>query len=361
MTIKDLSDFLKKKGVKKEVVRLQEFSGRNVAIDANNLSYIFMSTASRSVHNATDYATEEEDRSKIVNRWLKSLMTFILSFLSAGITPVLCFDGKAPKEKDSTRQKRRSKREEAESKIKEAKEQLENTRPLQRTPDMVNGLRFLMNQVVSFEEGEMDLFKALFEECGIPVLTAKGEAEKLCSILCREGIVAAVYSRDYDNLVYGCPILMVDKAPKEKDDDGNVYSCVQVIRYKDVLSTLDMTDEEFVDFCIMCGCDYNERIRNVGTVKSYKYIKEYGSIDDIPSDELDTSCLNHLRCREIFKIERYFELIESGSLQLTNIFNIQGRSFQLRDFLSNYEMERVVDSLRNLYAMLPKPKIVISF
>lgn len=39
-----------------------------------------------------------------------------------------------------------------------------------------------------------------------------------------------------------------------------------------VLEGLELSQEEFIDLCILCGCDYTSTITGIGQVKAYKYI-----------------------------------------------------------------------------------------
>lgn len=39
--------------------------------------------------------------------------------------------------------------------------------------------------------------------------------------------------------------------------------------------------DEFIDLCIMCGCDYTKNIGGIGPVKAFKFIKEHGDIESI--------------------------------------------------------------------------------
>jgi len=42
-----------------------------------------------------------------------------------------------------------------------------------------------------------------------------------------------------------------------------------------------MTYEEFVDLCILCGCDYTEWLEGVGPVTAFKLIKEHKTIEKV--------------------------------------------------------------------------------
>jgi flap endonuclease-1 len=48
-----------------------------------------------------------------------------------------------------------------------------------------------------------------------------------------------------------------------------------------MLMDLDLTNEEFIDMCILCGCDYASKIEGIGPVKAYKFIKEFGTIEKL--------------------------------------------------------------------------------
>lgn len=71
------------------------------------------------------------------------------------------------------------------------------------------------------------------------------------------------------------------------------------VRYNDILNETKLTDEQFLDFCIMCSCDYNDRIKNVGPVKAFKMIQTYEKIENIP--DVDPTPLKYELCREKFR------------------------------------------------------------
>ena len=50
----------------------------------------------------------------------------------------------------------------------------------------------------------------------------------------------------------------------------------RVLKYNlnTILTKLGMNYEEFVDFCILCGCDYTCKIPRLGNETAYKFIKD---------------------------------------------------------------------------------------
>lgn len=39
--------------------------------------------------------------------------------------------------------------------------------------------------------------------------------------------------------------------------------------------------DQFIDFCILCGCDYVTRIGGFGSTSAYNAIKKYGTIEEV--------------------------------------------------------------------------------
>lgn len=125
-------------------------------------------------------------------------------------------------------------------------------------------------------------------------VTALGEAEKYCARLCFTGRVQAALSEDSDLLVYQCPLVLTKFNP----NDG---TC-QVIDTTQLLLFLSMTRAEFVDFCIMCGTDYNRNCPGIGTVRAFQIIQKFKTIEEFAANNrlVDVSVLNHVRVRELF-------------------------------------------------------------
>jgi flap endonuclease-1 len=120
------------------------------------------------------------------------------------------------------------------------------------------------------------------------------EAEAYSSYLSIHNKVDAVLSEDTDVLAYGSPIFLT------KIDTLN--DTVVYINYQKMLNELDMTNEMFLDLCIMLGCDYNSNIPKVGPEKSFSLIKKYKNIDNIDEIKNNIEILNHIRVRKLFEI-----------------------------------------------------------
>ena len=71
---------------------------------------------------------------------------------------------------------------------------------------------------------------------------------------------------------------------------------------------LDLTMDQFVDLCILCGCDYCDSIKGIGPKSALKLIREHKTIEEViknidrakyPVPEMLESRLNEVR--DLFK------------------------------------------------------------
>lgn len=105
----------------------------------------------------------------------------------------------------------------------------------------------------------------MLEACGVPCIIAHGEAEALAVALCRAGLCDGVASNDLDCVCYGAPLFIRNLGNDEKRE-------VIQIKYDDVLKQLNFSQEQFVDLCILLGCDYLETVKGVGPKSAFKLI-----------------------------------------------------------------------------------------
>ena len=130
-------------------------------------------------------------------------------------------------------------------------------------------------------------------EFNFVVLTAKNEAEKVCAELCNKNICDATMSDDTDLLAFRCPKILTKF--------NLCLKTCQVVSIDKIFSELHLSPEQFLDFCIMCGTDFNKNCPNIGTQRAFNYIREFGSIENFGKQTgIDISILNYVRIREIF-------------------------------------------------------------
>ena len=345
---------------------ITELRGYRIAVDAANLMCAHMHGAKCRVLEITDLGAEDIDTAAITKEFLSMCLYFVEKLLFHGITPVFVFDGEHPPEKGDTKDKRRQKTLNTRAKIEELRAVMAATPILDRSPQMVVELRKAMSADLHISRTDHELFRRMLKTIGVPCLQAKGDAEQVCSMLCLEEKVAAVYSADTDNLAYGCP-LVISRPSKERfyDPQGNSIEMFKCVRIDHVLNGLEMPYKRFLDFCIMAGCDYNTNVRGKGAKKSYALLQTYGSLENLP-ENIDTTCLDYERCRQIFA-RVPSESIISGeenesecdsekpaepaeiSLKLNfRLFFEKGRTFLSENGLNDPHGERIFERYRHM-------------
>jgi 5'-3' exonuclease len=360
MGINRLNTFLKEKCPSAyKSYPLSKWYKCRIAVDASHIIYTFWSTAHSAVVNKTNNLTEDPDRTEIIRLALQTVWSFVQRFLNAGITPVFVFDGTPPPEKELiTKSKRRNQKERVNDKINDIKSRIESIDILDRTPDMDAELKKMCRQNLVICQEDVEAFKTVLIGMGLPVLQAIGEAEELCSHLCSTGKVAAVYSSDIDNLANGCPVLITGKdGNKYNEESGRMEEHYTVTILQNVLTELGISRSQFVDLCIMSGCDYNVNIAGIGVAKAFKLLKDYQSIDNLPkvlfNKPVNIETLNHLRCREIFSDKTYLQVCEEPDYQL--MINKSALSDYGRDYLQSYNVDKWIKPLYDIYSVHPEP------
>ena len=187
----------------------------------------------------------------------------------------------------------------------------------------------MRSNILNISEEDFTFTEELFSILNIPFYKAPLEAETTCADLCKRGIVDAVLSEDTDVLAYGCPVFLT------KIDIIN-ETCVR-LRYGDILKSIELDENQFLDLCIMCGCDYNKNIPKVGPENAFKYLKKYNSIEGIENNtSLDTSSLKYVRTRELFK---NYKEIELNSVPFCGFPDFD----KLKDFITKQNIDKHVE------------------
>eukprot|EP00218_Dolichomastix_sp_CCMP3274_P001498 CAMPEP_0170158780 /NCGR_PEP_ID=MMETSP0033_2-20121228/69098_1 /TAXON_ID=195969 /ORGANISM="Dolichomastix tenuilepis, Strain CCMP3274" /LENGTH=359 /DNA_ID=CAMNT_0010396235 /DNA_START=39 /DNA_END=1118 /DNA_ORIENTATION=+ len=214
-----------------------------------------------------------------VTSHLQGMFTRTIRMLEAGIKPVYVFDGKPPEMKSGELAKRKEKRVDADAKLEAAKEAAEKAEDEDAAAEQLAEVEKYSKRTVRVTTEHNEECKRLLRLMGMPVVEAPCEAEATCAALCKAGKVYAVGSEDMDTLTFGAPKLARNlMAPSSQGRPILEYD------YAATLQGLELEPTQFVDLCILCGCDYTDSIRNMGPVKALKGVKQFGNIEGILAD-----------------------------------------------------------------------------
>ena len=196
---------------------------------------------------------------------------------------IFVFDGKPPEAKRETLNKRKEKQ----NKIQQRLDQLKNLEFIDSDDEsVIERLERNVKKVTRLHSLEvMELLKSI----GIPFFVSESEAEKTCVSLQMNGHADYVLTEDTDSLTFGAKHVLFNK--------NGVFTVCSLDK---VLQGLELTHPEFVDLCILCGCDYTGTIPKVGPVTALKLIRKHRFIENISN--LPES-FNYKCARELFKPE----------------------------------------------------------
>lgn len=246
--------------VEKHEITLESLAGKKIAIDAHNVLYQFLASIRQ------PDGTPLMDFSGNITSHLSGLLYRTERLMENGIRVVYVFDGKPPKFKEKTIEKRRKAKE-------EAKEKWEKALALEeeRAKTYAQATSKLTEEMI---EESIELISAM----GIPCVRAAEEGEAQAACMAKKGIVYASASQDYDSLLFGSPLLVRNlsitgkrKVPR-KDQYTIIYP--EQVSLKELLSTNNITQEQLVAAGILVGTDFNEGVKGVGPKTALKIVKE---------------------------------------------------------------------------------------
>ncbi|CAM4492426.1 unnamed protein product [Lepidochelys olivacea] len=217
---------------------LQQYRDRIIALDASIAIYQFR-TAMPKIFNRNGENISH----------LQGLFYRTLHLLENGIKPVFVFDGRPPDLKQPLLARRaeaaRARRDAAESRLAENLQ-----RPLKQDCE------------------------TLLSYLGVPCVQAPAEAEATCAALVKSGKVWCTATEDMDALPFGSLRLIRHLSAKK--------SCeVEEFSLPAILQKLGMTQEQFVDLCILLGCDYCGKIWRLGPKKALRLLQQHGTIEQV--------------------------------------------------------------------------------
>jgi flap endonuclease-1 len=254
MGIQDLTKSIKKyapEGIK--TVKIADLPGTIYAVDV--LSYLYPS-----MYNAG---------AKGKGPHIRFFFDLYFSWTIAGKNLVMVFDGNTStvSAKSETLQKRQEVRQKHEDIIAEL-----STKAAPTSHEMEELEKATRNNI-KITSLEISDLKKLFAFLNIPFYQASGEADSVIAHLFNQGVVHGVISEDTDMLTHGVDIVARGLLESENRSMGQV----SMYHLTKILEGFGMSMPQFIDFCILSGCDYCARIPGVGPVKSFKHIKDGGT------------------------------------------------------------------------------------
>lgn len=289
MGIKNLRKFLKKAAPSGITLcpLFTEFKNKTVCIDVN--SYLY-----KMVYNM-------ETKGK--NYYLKGFTQIIHDLLLHDIKPIFIFDGTPPVLKNEVISARKQIGIKNKKVIDDSTQKIYDLLGIQDTSvDIDTAIETALNtkeltddEIKLLAEYSTGITKSkkniiivtkemysnleyLFDLWGVPWIRAIGEADFLCSRLVIDKVADAVISEDMDIIAHGCTKLITGFMTTSflRDNIVEVFDLVKILK------ELHLTQAQFIDFCILSGCDYCTTIKDIGPIKGYQLILQYVDLEHFP-------------------------------------------------------------------------------
>ncbi len=254
--------------IKGKELDMAELKNKKIAIDAFNTLFQFLTTI-------RDRETGEplKDSQGRVTSHLSGLFYRTAKFIEAGIKPIYVFDGPKPSFKYVSAERAQI-REAARIRWKEHMERGETEQGFKAAK---------MSATINQEM--IDAAKKLLEYMGVPVVQAPSEGEAQCAVMCKEGLVWAAASQDWDSVLFGSPRLIRNMSITGKrrvPKTGAMYELKpELVDSKEAFAALGLTREQMIVMAMLMGTDFNEGVEKYGPKRSLELVKKEKTKDII--------------------------------------------------------------------------------
>jgi flap endonuclease-1 len=250
-----------------QTVKLEDLSGKTVAVDAYNALYQFLA-----IIRQPD-GTPLKDLTGKVTSHLSGLFYRTSNLVEMGIKPVYVFDGAPPVLKRTTLERRR------EIKV-EAAFHYEKAIARGDLPKA----RMLAQATTSMKDYMKSDAMRLLDLMGLPWVQAPSEGEAQAAHMTRKGDADYCASQDYDSLLFGAPMLLrnVTISGRRKLPSKNIYVDVvpELVELNKVLEKCGISREQLIDVGILIGTDFNpDGIKGLGPKTALKLIRQHGTLE----------------------------------------------------------------------------------
>ena len=285
--------------VPKIPVKLEDLSGKVIAIDAYNAIYQFLS-----IIRQPDGTPLKDSAGKITSH-LSGLFYRTSNLVEIGIKPIYVFDGIPPVLKAAEIERRRQVKVEAAVHYEKAVAKGDTEK-----------MRMFAMATTSMKDYMQDDSRKLLDLMGLPWINAPSEGEAQAAYMTKKGDANYCASQDYDGLLFGAPRMLRNITISGRRKRGNAYIEVvpEIMELSKTLNETGLTYEQLVDVGILIGTDFNpDGIKGLGPKTALKLIKQYGTLEDaLPqiknaSFPVEPNCIRaiflHPEIKENYKIE----------------------------------------------------------
>lgn len=220
-------------------------------------------------------------------------------FLSNNILPIYVFDGKATMEKEGVLEERKETYEKNQKYVDELEMEMINTEEedMEKILELQEKIEKKKSGMTKITKDVVENVKKLLDYMGIYYYEYDGEADLFCRYLFEKDLIDYVITEDMDLLTHGCKKVLTGFNTSNKP--------FEIYEMEKILETMGITQKQFIDICILLGCDYTGTVNGIGPVSSVKFIKKYGNIEKMIKQQKSFSyeTMDYKSSRKMFTIE----------------------------------------------------------
>lgn len=235
-----------------------KYIGKVIAIDTSIIIYQYVIALKGAGADLTDNDGN-------ITSHIYGIINKAINILSSGVKPIFVFDGVPPALKQYILSIRKKTRDIAKERLSDESDEDEKKRLSKRT--------------VSISHKQMEQCKEILRLLGLPVVEAPEEADAQCAYLVKNNLAYAVGSEDMDILPFGSCKLLRNFTSYKNDE-------INEIDLQQILTSLNINHEQFIDICILLGCDYSCTVTGLGPKSILGVIQNHGSIDNFIKDDI---------------------------------------------------------------------------
>jgi flap endonuclease-1 len=250
--------------IPKTPVKLEDLSGKIIAIDAYNTIYQFLT-----IIRQPDGTPLKNSKDQITSH-LSGLFYRTSNLIEMGIKPIYVFDGKSPVLKSAEVERRRQVKVEAVVSYAKA-EAKGDTEKMRQYAQVATTMKSYM----------VPESKQLLDLMGLPWIQAPSEGEAQAAYMNKKGDADYCASQDYDSLLFGAPKLLRNVTISGRRRRGKAFIEVlpEIVELRKTLGECELTYEQLIDVGILIGTDFNDSVKGLGPKTALKLIKQYGTIE----------------------------------------------------------------------------------
>jgi flap endonuclease-1 len=251
--------------VPKTPIKLEDLSGKIIAIDAYNAIYQFLS-----IIRQPDGTPLKDSTGKITSH-ISGLFYRTSNLVEMGLKPIYVFDGIPPTLKAAEVERRKQVKVQAIANYEKAVAKGDTDK-----------MRMFAQAATSMKDYMQDDSHRLLEFMGLPWVQAPSEGEAQAAYMTKKGDADYCASQDYDSLLFGAPKMLRNITISGRRKRGKVYIEVvpEVMELQKTLDETGLTYEQLIDVSILVGTDFNpDGIKGLGPKTALKLIKQYGTLE----------------------------------------------------------------------------------